>query len=140
MRVLPMMGFCLALGLAEPASAGEFAFESLTQVIAAQHVGSVEELIAALPEDLRTHYSLVFSSRSLQDASFEHPRAVLFGSNAQLILAFNGDPSQHGFEAVEPMEFDSHTNRFIFREITFSSDKTQPAARISDPNPARCVV
>jgi hypothetical protein len=139
MRLLSAMTFGLVLGLAEPAPAGEFAFESLSQVIAEQHVGSVEELIAALPEDLRAHYSLVFSSRSLQDASFEHPRAVLFGSSAQLILTFNGDPSQHGFEAVETMEFDSHANRFIFREITFSSDRTQPAARISGPNPARCV-
>jgi hypothetical protein len=133
------MGFCLALGLAEPAPAGEFGFDSLSQVIAERHVGSVEELLAALPEDLRTHYSLVFSSRSLQGASFEHPRAVLFGSNAQLILTFNGDPSQHGFEAVETMEFDAHANRFIFREITFSLDQTPPAARISEPNPARCV-
>ncbi len=139
MRLLSAMTFGLVLGLAQPAPAGEFAFESLSQVIAEQHVGSVEELIAALPEDLRAHYSLIFSSRSLQDASLEHPRAVLFGSSAQLILTFNGDPSQHGFEAVETMEFDSHANRFIFREITFSSDKTQPAARISGPNPARCV-
>jgi cytochrome c553 len=139
MRVLSVMGFCLALGLAEPAPAGEFSFDSLRQVIALQHVGAVEELLAALPADLRAHYSLVFSSRSLQDASFEHPRALLFGSNAQLILTFNGDPSQHGFEAVETMEFDARANRFIFREITFSSDGTQPAARISDPNPARCV-
>jgi hypothetical protein len=92
-----------------------------------------------LPQDLRTHYSLVFSSRSLQDASYEHPRAVLFGSKAQLILTFNGDPSQHGFAAVETMEFDASTNRFIFREITFPLGETQPAARISDPNPARCV-
>jgi mono/diheme cytochrome c family protein len=138
MRLLSAMGFCLALGLAEPAPAGEFAFDSLSQVITAQHVGSVEELLAALPEDLRTHFSLVFSSRSLQDASFEHPRAVLFGSGAQLILTFNGDPSQRGFEAVETMEFDAHANHFIFREITFPRDGAQPAARISDPNPARC--
>jgi cytochrome c553 len=139
MRALFVMGFCLATSLAGSASAGDFDFESLSRVIAARHVGTVEELLAALPEDLRTHYSLVFSSRSLQDASLENPRAVLFGSSAQLILTFNGDPSQRGFEAVETMEFDAHANRFIFREITFSSDKSQPAARISDPNPARCV-
>ena len=139
MRVLMVMGLCLAVGFAKSAPAGELTFESLSQAIAAQHVGSVEELLAELPADLRTHYSLVFSSRSLQDASFEHPRAVLFGSDAQLILTFNGDPSQHGFDAVETMEFDTRANRFIFREITFSADKTQPAARISDPNPARCV-
>src|SRR3984893_13294118 len=139
MRVLPVMGFCLALGLAQPAPAAEFSFDSLSQVIAAQRVGSVEELLGVLPGALRTHSSFVFSSRSLQDASFEHPRAVLFGSNAQLILTFNGDPSQHGFEAVETMQFDAHADRFIFREITFSLDQTQPAARISEPNPARCV-
>src|SRR6202162_6133367 len=139
MRALSAMGFCLALAIAQPVPAAESAFESLSRVIAAQHVGSVEELLAALPGDLRSHYSLVFSSRSLQDASLENPRAVLFGSNAELILTFNGDSSQHGFEAVETMEFDTHANRFIFREITFSPDKTQPAARISGPNPARCV-
>src|SRR6266700_7190712 len=122
MRVLSAIGFCLALALAEPAPAGDFSFDSLNQVIAARHVGSVEELLAVLPEDLRAHYSLVFSSRSLQDASFEHPRAVLFGANAQLILTFNGDPSQHGFEALETMEFDASANRFLFREITFSHD------------------
>ncbi|HLZ97430.1 MAG TPA: hypothetical protein VKP66_05735 [Steroidobacteraceae bacterium] len=138
MRVLSVIGFCLALGLAEPAPASEFTFDSLSRVIDAQHVGSVEELLTALPADLRTHYSLVFSSRSLQDASFEHPRAVLFGSDAQLILTFNGDASQHGFEAVETMEFDARANRFMFREITFSRDGTPPAAKISDPNPARC--
>jgi hypothetical protein len=139
MRVLMVMGLCLAVGFAESAPAGELTFESLSQAIAAQHVGSVEELLAELPADLRTHYSLVFSSRSLQAASFENPRAVLFGSTAQLILTFNGDPSQHGFETVEVMEFDAHANRFIFHEISFSPDKTRPAARISDPNPARCV-
>jgi hypothetical protein len=41
MRVLSVMGFCLALGLAESAPAGEFAFESLNQAIAAQHVSLV---------------------------------------------------------------------------------------------------
>jgi len=70
MRLLSAMTFGLVLGLAQPAPAGEFAFESLSQVIAEQHVGSVEELIAALPEDLRAHYSLIFSSRSLQDQQF----------------------------------------------------------------------
>ena len=132
------MCLCLAI-FAGSASAGEFAFESLNQVIAAGHVNSVEGLLAALPRDLLIHYSLVFSSRSLQDASFENPRAVLFGSDAQFILTFNGDPSQHGFDAVETMEFDAHANRFIFREITFSPDEAQPTVKISDPNPARCV-
>ena len=36
MRLLSAMTFGLVLGLAQPAPAGEFAFESLSQVIAAQ--------------------------------------------------------------------------------------------------------
>ena len=138
MRVLSAVGLCLTLGAAGMAPAADFSFESLRQLIEARGVDSVEELLAVLPEDLRAHYTLVFSSRSLQDASLENPRALLFGNKAQLILTFNGDASQRGFDAVETMEFDAAANRFVFREITFTPGKTQPAA-ISDANPARCI-
>ena len=133
MRVLRLVGLLLTLGGASAASADDFGFESLRQLIGKGDVASVETLLAALPEDLRSHYTLVFSSRSLQDASFEYPRAVLFGRDAHFIVTFNGNPTQHGFNAVETMEFDATTHRFVFREITFAD-----AVQISDPNPARC--
>jgi mono/diheme cytochrome c family protein len=139
MRIRSAMVLLVAFGVAKAASAGDFGFESLRELLVARNVATVEDLVALLPEDLRTGYTLVFSSRSLQDASFEHPRAILFGSSARLIVTFNGNASQHGFDAVETMEFDASANRFIFREITFGASDTPPAVRISDPNPARCI-
>jgi mono/diheme cytochrome c family protein len=139
MRILSAVGLCLVLGLTGVARAADFGFESLRQLIASRRVASIEELLAVLPEDLRTHYTLVFSSRSLQEASLENPRALLFGSKAQLILTFNGNASQHGFDAVETMEFDAAANRFVFREITFTPATANAVATISDPNPARCI-
>ncbi len=114
-------------------------FDSLRRLIASQGITSVEGLIAALPEDLRSHYSLVFASRSLQAASFANPRAVLFGSNAELIVSFNGNPQQRGYATVETMEFDPHTNRFNYREIAFPGSGIGAAVSISEPNPARCI-
>jgi mono/diheme cytochrome c family protein len=125
--------------MAESAHAENFGFESLRRLIESGRIETIEELIAALPLDLRTHYTLVFSSRSLQEASFANPRAILFGTSAQFIVTFNGDASARGYGAVETMEFDARGNRFLFREIAFRPDEASPgAALISEPNPARC--
>jgi hypothetical protein len=141
MRIILILWVCLTFASADVAHAGNFGFESLRQLLESGRISTIEELIAALPQDLRTHYALVFSSRSLQDASFANPRVILFGSSAQLIVTFNGDASAHGYAAVETMEFDARTNRFLFREIAFSPDAGEAprGASISEPNPARCV-
>jgi mono/diheme cytochrome c family protein len=133
-------GWSLALLAGGRSLAGEFAFQDLRQVLEERRVGDVEGLIAALPEDLRRHYTLVFSSRSLQEASEDHPRALLFGSTARLILSFNGDPGQRGFDAVETMEVEAATQHVLFREITFAPAGANAAAVISEPNPPRCAV
>ena len=130
---------CLTLAMAETAQAENFGFDSLRQLAESGRIGTIEELIAALPLDLRTHYTLVFSSRSLQDASFANPRAILFGTNARLIVTFNGEASARGYAALETMEFDARTNRFLFRDITFLPHEGSPRVAISEPNPARCV-
>jgi hypothetical protein len=117
------------------ARGSDFGFESLQQLIAAQSIESVEGLVAALPDDLRSHYTLVFESRSLQQASFSNPRAILFGSHATLVLAFNGEPAERGYNAVETMEFDGNTQHFLFREIQFGGG----SPRISAANPPRCL-
>jgi hypothetical protein len=139
MRIVWALWVCLSFALADVARAENFGFESLRQLLETSRISTIEELIPALPQDLRTHYALVFSSRSLQDASFANPRVILFGSSAQLIVTFNGDASAHGYAAVETMEFDARTNRFLFREISFPADEGARGATISEPNPARCV-
>lgn len=138
MRVSLALGLCLLLGMPQPATAQEWQFQALRQLIESHSVDRVETLLGLLPEDLRAHYALVFASRSLQDASFESPRAVLFGRSAHFVLTFNGEASQRGFDAVETMEFDSETHGFVFREIQFAPGQPQSVS-ISAPNPPRCV-
>jgi mono/diheme cytochrome c family protein len=114
-------------------------FDALQHLVESKGIGSVEALVAALPADLRTHYTLAFSSRSLQTASFEYPRVILYGTDASLVVTFNGESTQRGYGAVETMEFDQSTNAFIFREIAFAPSGDPSANIISGPNPARCV-
>src|SRR4029077_9806278 len=99
---------CLLLGLlgaAAPAQAAGFNFASLQSLLSHQNIGSVEELLAALPAAQRNRYALVFESRSLQGASPENPRVILFGPDARFIVTFNGNAAQRGFRVVETMEF-----------------------------------
>ena len=133
---------CLFLGLlgtAPPGQAAAFNFASLQSLLSHQDIGSVEELIAALPPAQRNHYALVFESRSLQGASPENPRAILFGPDARFIVTFNGSPAQRGFRVVETMEFDDESQEFRLRELLFPEraagvDKVV----VSEVNPRRC--
>lgn len=121
------------------ASGSGFDFTALQSLITAGHIHSIEDLLPALPGSLRYHYALVFASRSLQDASDDSPRVILYGSDARLIVTFNGNPSQRGFNVLETMEFDDDTGQFRLREIEFPARSSDSAAvRISEPNPSRC--
>ena len=117
------------------AGAAEFGFASLQELIRTHDIRSVDELIAALPEDLRTHYALVFASRSLQGASFAAPRVIAYGPEANFVLTFNGDSGQRGFQTVESMEFDADKKEFQFRELEFAPQTT---AVVSPVNPKKC--
>lgn len=128
------------------AAAEEFGFAALEELIHERDIHSVDELIAALPADLRTHYALVFESRSLQGASFAAPRVIAYGPEAHFVLTFNGDPGQRGFQAVETLEFDSDKKEFRFRELEFPdhAPDAPPGASPDTPviaspvNPKKC--
>lgn len=63
-------------------------------------------------------YTLAYESLSQQKASYENPRAIVFGDTARMVIAYNGHPSQKGFSSLETMEYvDDHG--FIFRELGF---------------------
>jgi len=133
---------CLLLGLlgaAPPGQAAGFNFASLQSLLSRQDIGSVEELIAALPAAQRNRYALVFESRSLQGASPENPRVILFGPDARFIVTFNGSPAQRGFRVVETMEFDDDSKEFRLRELLFPERAGSPdKVVVSEVNPQRC--
>lgn len=130
------LGCMLALLGVAPSRAGAQDFASLQAQISAHGITTIEALVQGLPVALRAQYTLAFDSRSLQGASYINPRAILFGDDASLVITFNGDPSERGYDAVETMEFDASTRSFRFREIRFGEPGAPPT--ISGSNPARC--
>jgi cytochrome c553 len=137
-RRLPCLPLLLALA-APAAHADNFGFASLQALIRTHEVGTVEELLAALPEAQRRDYALMFDSRSLQAASFENPRVILYGPDARFVLTFNGAATQRGFRVVETMEFDAANREFRLRELEFPDRPGgAQAVRASEANPERC--
>ena len=131
-----LLGFLLCAAVAQ---AEVFNFAALQSVMRSQSIGSVEELIAALPAAQRSRYALVFDSRSLQGATFKDPRVILYGPDARFTVTFNGDPRQRGFQTVETMEFDDDAKEFRFRELVFTARTSDPSSlAVSEVNPDRC--
>lgn len=136
MRVFSSFLVTLAALLPTPVLAADFGYAAYVAALRSAQVRSVEEAIAVLPSAWRENYVLVFDSRSLQSATPEAPRALLFGGDARFVLSFNGDPTGRGYDAVETMEFDAATSSFHFREISFPAGGGNP--EFSADNPARC--
>jgi hypothetical protein len=138
-RRIPYLPLLLALA-APAAHADSFGFESLQALIRTRDVGTVEELLAALPEAQRRNYALMFDSRSLQGASFDNPRVILYGPDARFVLTFNGDIAQRGFRVLETLEFDTVAREFRLRELEFPDRPAGAAAvRVSETNPEPCM-
>ncbi|MBV8854597.1 MAG: hypothetical protein JOY91_14385 [Sinobacteraceae bacterium] len=127
----------ILLSAATRAEAADFNFAALRTLIETRHIQSVEELLPALPAPLRYRYTLVFASRSLQQASYRDPRVILYGTDARLVLTFNGQPTQRGYEVIEAVEF-GPDKRFRLREIRFPSAGSAGEVTFSEPNPATC--
>jgi len=136
LALLWLLGLTPSIG---SAAAPEFDFQALRLLIERDRIDSIEAALAALPTDLRSHYVLVFSSRSSQHASFRYPRAILYGSDAHLMVSFNGDPAAHGYQTLETAEYDAEQARFRFREIRFASSPANSAeVKFSEVDPVRC--
>jgi len=123
---------CVLLLLHNPAFA--FDIDDLRRLIREQGLGSVAEIIERLPREYRENYTLAYDSDSLQGASYDNPRAILFGRTARFVLSFNGDPAQQHYHAIEAMQFREDTESFELYSISFEEGE----AGITGPNPEVC--
>ena len=92
-------------------------------------IKTVEDTLAILPESYRSSFTLMRKSKSAQEASGDNPRVIMYGSDAKLIMTFNGDSTQKGFDEIEAIQFNDQTKRFDFHQIGFSANH-QTAANI----------
>jgi hypothetical protein len=89
---------------------------------------SVEDLLRALPGWLLASHVLVESTRTDHPASVEHPRLLLFGSDARLLMALGSDPEDPEREVVDLAELEE-SGFWKFRSIDF---RTSPPTLSSD--------
>lgn len=86
---------------------------------------SVEEtlkLIQSRKPKYLTQTVFAYDSRSLQSSSYSNPRAIVFGGNAETILAFNGQQDQTGYERLEVACFNRSENSFEFHDVAFPKE------------------
>lgn len=82
------------------------------------------------------YYLLAYRSRSLQEASPENPRAIIFHPSTDFAAAFNGHPSQKGFNQIELYRFNYQQNKFEFYELSFLENQKP---KLSEANPRKCL-
>lgn len=138
-RLLLSWLFLLLLPTSGVASAqGEPSYESVEKLIRERGLKKIEDLLPLLPESYRRNHLLMFESGSLQDASHQSPRAILFGESANFIMSFNGHAGQKGFYALETISWNENQSSFEFREIAFPKDEAGQV-QFSQKNPAKCL-
>ena len=109
-------------------------WETFAGLVRERGVTSVGDALALLPAELRLNYTLVYQTHSIQQASLESPRAILFGTDARLIVTFNGSPDQSNYDKLEILSFDDASESFALHSIAF--DGGPPT--FSEANPAVC--
>jgi len=117
--VLVSLFIFLEVGRLQAYSASTFGYAQLSLLIKTEHLNSVEEVISHLPEEMRSSFTLMKESLSLQEGSPRFPRAILFTNDGHFICTFNGSPKQVGFDTLECVEFKFRSKTFEFHQIQF---------------------
>jgi hypothetical protein len=101
---------------------------------------TIAQLLSELPLEQRSNFTLIKQSESLQEASLFFPRVIMFGKDASLILTFNGNNQQKGYERIELVEVNPITAALEFREMIFPTDDSGIGkVKFSEINPPKCM-
>lgn len=92
--------------------------EFLAELIKSGKIDSIETLLKCLPLDIRRRYTLVWYSQSLQKASFESPRVIMYTGNGDFVLTVN-DEKMPGGNTIETISVNKKTGEFHFQGFTF---------------------
>jgi hypothetical protein len=123
-------GDCASSQKAQPS------YQNIQTLIHDCNVTSIDQLLPLLPESYKSSFTLMRTSKSLQEASGDYPRAILFGTDAKFIITFNGNPNQKGYNNLEVIQWSDQAHSFSFDEIQFSKDaRSVPIFRA---NPHEC--
>ena len=102
---------------------------------------NIDAFVGLLPKSYRRHFSMVHRSFSIQKATPMAPRIIMYGTDAKVMMTFNGG---HDFEgkpmaggdSIEIIEWNAQKKTWDFSEITFDSNKRA----LHNTNPQKCVM
>ncbi|MGE0615029.1 MAG: hypothetical protein AB7P04_05285, partial [Bacteriovoracia bacterium] len=128
--------FVVPGAFAQP-SAEAFDYPALEKLSHDRDIRSIDALLPELPREYRKFYTFIFRTESLQSEGVDemHPRVVLYGPDAKLILTYTrGVP---GHDELEILSFNSAKKEFELRSLGFDG-VTPPLAEPVKVNPPRC--
>lgn len=111
------------IGNVERPALEDLSFKELKTILEHNRFNSIEQVLEYLHEnkpEYMSRYTLGYNSLSLHGSSKTHPRAIVYGKSGFFIITFNGHRDQDAYDKLETVEFNSHTNKFEFREIQFN--------------------
>lgn len=112
----------------------------IDDIIKNQRPQSVDEFLGLLPESFKKSFVLLDQSIGLQQATPENPRVIMYSPNAEVVLSFNGHPSQRGYSGLEVIRFNSRTLSYDLFEIKFPRDQEPAVQDIKvEQNPEACL-
>ena len=103
-------------------------------------IDNIEELVAALPAEMRGHFTFVHQSRSPSGGLGErrqgsvdpmNPRVILYTSDARLMAAFSSNTDKPDYDVAEFLRFSDDTASFQLSRFVL------PAAVRRDPSLAK---
>jgi hypothetical protein len=94
---------------------------------------SAEELLKQLPTDFLSRHTFVYKTHSPQGASPEYPRAIVFGSDASLLITFNGHASQSNFMNWDVLSWSKKDETYASFSIQFSAENKKPLITADPP-------
>lgn len=132
MRLIYIL-FLVFTGLlaAATSSASNYNKQDFINLLRAKKPTSIVNVLKMLPISFRSRHILIFDSLSVQNAEPLFPRVLLANKDASFVIAFNGKPSQAGYEAIETMQFNFVQAKFEFEEFIFSDDHKERLAHLT---------
>lgn len=106
----------------ETVEGNKYSWSDVEKLLENNDPRSVEDFLSLLPINLRTNYTLIHRSRSLQEASAENPRVLLFSSKG-LVMSFNGDSKQRNYDKIEVLAPSDDGSQISMKEIDFSKGR-----------------
>lgn len=114
----------------------EVSIEGIENYIQKHKISDITTLLNSLPDQYRTHFSLVEHTRATGQSNLDFPRIVLFGSDGRFMMNVGTKPDDPAYHLLDVAQLDTATGNWEFSVFDFRSDT--PQLTRNDPSCQRC--